>query len=81
MEKPATEEVDADEEEYVFEEDVEATQMPPRWMTIARYYSGQPYSTWGMFNEFSSIWVKKEPIPVRELGDNRFLVEFDSERL
>jgi hypothetical protein len=50
-------------------------------MAIARYYSGKPYSTWGMFSELSSIWGKKESILVRELGNNRFLVEFDSERL
>ena len=34
-----------------------------------------------MFSELSSIWGKKESIPVRELGNNRFLVEFDSEHL
>ena len=70
-----------DEDEYVFEEDKEAVKMQPRWMAIARYYSGKPYSTWGMFSELSSIWGKKESILVRELGNNRFLVEFDSERL
>ena len=45
-----------DDEEYAFEEDEEAVQMHPRWMAIARYYSGKPYSTWGMFNDLSSIW-------------------------
>ena len=34
-----------------------------------------------MFNESSAIWGKKTSIPVRELGGNRFLVEFDSEEL
>ncbi|RLN39743.1 hypothetical protein C2845_PM01G38060 [Panicum miliaceum] len=55
--------------------------MRSRWMAITRYYSGEPYSTWGMFNELSSKWGKKASIPVRELGDNRFLVEFNSEQL
>ena len=63
------------------EKDEEAVQMQPRWMAVARYYSGKSYSTWGMFSELSSIWGKKAPIPVRELGGNRFLVEFDSEWL
>ena len=50
-------------------------------MTISRYYTVKSYSTWGIFNELSSIWGKKSSIPVRELGDNIFLVEFDSEKL
>ena len=72
-----------DEDEYVFEEDVEAKQRPKRWMAIARFYSGKAYSTWGMFkfNELSAVWGKQEQIPVRELGNNRFLVEFNSEKL
>jgi len=37
---------DAEEdEEYAFEDDEEATQMPPRWLAIARYYSGKAFST------------------------------------
>jgi len=78
---PAAQDQMGDEDEYVFKEDEEAIKMQPHWMAIARYYSGKPYSTWGMFSELSSIWGKKEPIPVRELGNNRFLVELDSERL
>ena len=34
-----------------------------------------------MFSELSSTWGKKVSIPVRELGHNRFFVEFDYERL
>jgi hypothetical protein len=47
---------------------------------VNRYYSGKTYSTWGFFSELSLVWGRKEHIPVRELGDNRILVEFDSER-
>jgi len=32
-----------------------------------------------MFSELSAIWGKKTSIPVRELGENRFLVEFDED--
>ena len=49
---------DTKEEEYAFEEDEEAVQMQPRWLAIARYYSGKPYSTWGLFNELSARWGK-----------------------
>lgn len=34
-----------------------------------------------LFNELSKAWGKQLPIPARKLGDNRFLVEFDSESL
>ena len=70
-----------DDDEYVFEEDEEAVQMQPRWMAVARYYSGKTYLTWGLFNELNSVWGKEETIPVRKLGDKKFLVQFDSERL
>jgi len=77
----AGEEGAEEDDEYAFEDDAEAKQMPKHWMAIARFYSGKAYSTWGMFNELSAIWGKQEQIPVRELGNNIFLVEFDSEKL
>ena len=55
----------AEEEEYVFEEDEEAMQMNHRWMAVARYYSGQEYSTWGLFLEVSKAWGWKEPVLMR----------------
>ena len=64
------EEDSPDEEEYAFEDDEEAAQMQPRWFAIARYYSGKTYSTWAMFSELSSVWGRRDPVPVRELGDN-----------
>lgn len=75
------EDEEEEEDEYVFEEDDEATQRPPKWMAIARYYSGQDYKTWVVFNELSKIWGQAQPVPVRDFRENRFLVEFDSERL
>ncbi|CAN6234586.1 unnamed protein product [Urochloa humidicola] len=73
-------EEDDGEEEYAFDEDVEATQAS-RWMAVARFYSGQDFKTWVIFNELSKAWGKKFPVPVRELTDNRFLVEFDLVKL
>lgn len=71
---------DDEEEEYVFEED-EAMQAPVKWLAVARYYSGQEFKTWVLFNELSKVWGKSLAVPVRDLGDNRFLVEFDVEWL
>lgn len=34
-----------------------------------------------LFSELSRVWGKTQSIPVRDLGDNHFLVEFDSEWL
>lgn len=70
-----------DEEEYAFEDDEEAALAPAKWMAIARYYSGQEFKTWVLFNELSKAWGRALEVPVRELRDNRFLVEFDSEWL
>lgn len=70
-----------EEEEYVFEEEDETVQTPAGWMAIARYYSGQEFKTWVLFNDLSKVWGKTQALPVRDLGDNRFLVEFDSEWL
>jgi hypothetical protein len=32
-------------------------------------------------NELSKLWGKKEAVPFRSLGENRYIVEFDSEKL
>lgn len=56
-------------------------QMKSKWMAIARYYSGQEFKTWVLFNELSKVWGGVLPVPIRDLRDNRFLVEFDSEGL
>jgi hypothetical protein len=32
-------------------------------------------------NELSKSWGKKEAVPFRSLGENRYIVEFDSEKL
>lgn len=66
---------------YDFEEDEEAAQEPTRWMAVARYYSGQNFKTWVLFIELSKAWGRQAPLPAREIEDNRFLVEFDSEGL
>lgn len=49
---------DEEDEEYDLGEDEEVRSAPTRWMTIARYYSGQEYKTWVLFNELSKVWGK-----------------------
>lgn len=70
-----------DEEEYDFKEDKEVMAAPQKWLAIARFYSVQSFKTWVLLNELSKAWGKALDVPVRELGDNRFLVEFGVEWL
>ncbi|RLN30052.1 hypothetical protein C2845_PM05G17180 [Panicum miliaceum] len=46
----------------------------PRWYAMALYYSSQ--RSRGIFDEMGAAWRLAEPIPVRALGDNRFILEF-----
>ena len=69
-----------EEDEYVFEEDEEAVKMPKRWLSVARYFFGKDFYTRAMFDEMRKAWGLKEAVPYRELGDNRFLLEFDRKR-
>jgi hypothetical protein len=69
------------EEEYDFEQDAEAVQELKIGFALARFYSGQDFSAWTVFNELSKSWGKKEAVPFRSLGDNHYIVEFDSEKL
>lgn len=48
-----------------------------RWFAMALYYSSQ--RPWGMFEEMGAAWRLAEPILVRTLGDNRFVLEFANE--
>lgn len=67
-----------DEEEFVFDDEEDAQEVTTQWRAIARFYSGQVFKTWVLFNELNKVWGNAQQLPVRELGDNRFLVEFDS---
>nr|CAB3455112.1 unnamed protein product [Digitaria exilis] len=70
-----------EEDEFVFEEEDEVEQAPAKWMAIARFYSGQQFKTWVLFSELSKAWGQSLEVPVRDLCDNHFLVEFGSEWL
>ncbi|KAL6843195.1 hypothetical protein ACP4OV_026908 [Aristida adscensionis] len=49
-----------------------------KWLVIGKYYSGKHYNVRGMFKELSVPWGSSVPAPVRELGENTFLIELDS---
>jgi hypothetical protein len=46
-----------------------------------KHYTGQDFNAWTVFQELSNNWGKKEVVPFRSLGENWFIVEFDSEKL
>jgi hypothetical protein len=46
---------------------------------MARFYSGKKYNVWGLFEEMRVAWGLQSLNPVQVLGDNKFLLEFDSE--
>lgn len=81
MKQPEGSKEEDEEEEYVFEEEKDAMLASNKWMAIARFYSGHEYKTWVLFNELNKSWGKTLPVPVRDLRDNRFLVEFDTKGL
>ncbi|CAN6221424.1 unnamed protein product [Urochloa humidicola] len=71
-----------DEDEFILEEEEAENQVQTAWLAIARYYSGKKYATRGMFAELSKAWgLEDTTVPYRELRNNRFLIEFNSEQL
>jgi hypothetical protein len=46
---------------------------------MVRYYS-RILNPRDLFEEMGAVWHLKTPITVRKLGDNRFILEFDSEQ-
>jgi hypothetical protein len=70
-----------EEEEYDFGQDEEVSRAQHIWYAIAHFYTGQNFNAWTVFSELSNAWGRKEVIPFRSLGENRFIVEFDSEKL
>ncbi|RLN39814.1 hypothetical protein C2845_PM01G25630 [Panicum miliaceum] len=66
-----------EEEEFDFDPSEHAQAEGPRWFAMARFYSS--HSMRGLFDEMGVAWRLVEPIPVRKLEDNRFILEFPSE--
>jgi hypothetical protein len=46
---------------------------------MARYYSGNKFNAQGLFEEMKVAWGLLTMKPARVLGDNKFLLEFNSD--
>ncbi|CAN6287497.1 unnamed protein product [Urochloa humidicola] len=74
--KETAEEPEENVEEFVFEEDV-SVKATSKWLAIARFYSGRTIKSKIIFDELCNAWGK---VDTRDLGENRFLIEFRSEK-
>ncbi|KAL6654089.1 hypothetical protein ACP70R_007554 [Stipagrostis hirtigluma subsp. patula] len=79
----ATEQKGEEEEDDIIDIDLgEAVEeMKQRWLVIARFYSGKRYNVRALFDDMSAAWGLQQQVPKRDLGDNRFMIEFSSERI
>jgi hypothetical protein len=50
-----------------------------RFLAMARYYSGNKFNAQGLFEEMKVAWGLLTMKPARVLGDNKFLLEFNSD--
>jgi hypothetical protein len=49
---------------------------------VARFYTGQDFNASTVFTELSHrAWGRQDTVPFRSIGDNRFIIDFDSEKL
>jgi hypothetical protein len=65
-----------DEEEFVFDEADPEDGLRKGWFAVARYYSGQSFPVKVLFSDLFRIWGDGT---ARELGSNRYLLEFSTE--
>jgi hypothetical protein len=71
-------EEEVQEEGFDFDPSTEEETRAPTWFAMARYYS-RILNPKGLFEEMGAAWRLKTPITVQKLGDNIFILEFDSE--
>jgi hypothetical protein len=71
------------EEEDVVEFDLEEEdeQAEAKELAMVRFYLGKKYNVRGLFEEMRVAWGLHSMKPVQVLGDNKFLLEFDSEMI
>lgn len=53
--------------------------MKCKFLALARFYSAQRYNVKGLFDEMSTAWGLQNLRTARDLGENRFLIDFDHE--
>jgi hypothetical protein len=72
--------VDELEEDVVeFDHGEDEAQGEVRALAMARYFSGKKFNARGLFEETKVAWGLFSLKSVQVLGDNRFLIEFDTE--
>jgi hypothetical protein len=69
------------EEEDVVEFDLEEEQAEVKPLDMVRFYSGKKFNVRGLFEEMSVAWGLQSMKQLQVLGDNKFLLEFDSEEI
>jgi hypothetical protein len=67
---------EGDEEEFVFDEGAPEEGLLMGWFTVARYYSGHNLPVKVIFSDLFRIWGDGM---ARDLGSNRYLLEFSTE--
>jgi hypothetical protein len=74
------EDEDEEEEDVVeFDLDDADDQGEMRFLAMVRFYSGKKFNVRGLFEEMRVSWGLHSMKPVQVLGDNMFMLEFDSE--
>jgi hypothetical protein len=66
-----------DEDEFVFEEDAAEEGLRVGFFALARFYSSHGFPTRVLFDDLFQLWGDGT---ARDLGNNRYLVEFTAER-
>jgi hypothetical protein len=69
------------EEEDVVEFDLEEEQAEVKPLAMVRFYSRKKFNVRGLFEEMSGAWGLQSMKQLQVLGDNKFLLEFDSEEI
>ena len=64
-----------EDDEFEFDPFEGMKEQAPKWYAIALYYSSSRF----LFDEMGAAWRCENPIPVRPLEDNRYVLEFDVE--
>jgi hypothetical protein len=71
-EAPAAE----DEDEFMFEGEDPAVGLRVGWFALARYYSSRTFPAKTLFADLFNVWGEGS---ARALGDNRYLLKFETE--
>jgi hypothetical protein len=66
-----------DEEEFMFGEDDSEEGLLRGWFAVARYYSAHSFPVKVLFSDLFSIWGDGT---ARDLGSNKYLLEFSSDK-